>query len=143
MHATDVIGYVIDCDLICADCATEGERQTASPMFAGAEVGYPCHCERCGYLIDGISLTDEGRDYVANALARAKSRSDALDSWANLLSDSDPDAFHRAALANYRWVGALADVLNGQPLASIPGPLGVALRMADDAFADALDRAST
>lgn len=141
MNATDVIAYAIDAEIVCADCATRDEARDCSPAFCGEESDTPQHCARCECLIDGYTLTRDGRDYVAEKLADVNGRPEILAQWADLLDDSDPDDYQRAALALYRWRVALVPVLSGQSLTDIPGPLGDALRLADDLIVAAWDAA--
>lgn len=145
MNSTDVIAYAIDADIVCADCATADEARDCSPSFCGAEADTPQHCARCGCLIDGYCLTPDGRQYVALRLAEREGDSEVLAQWAELLEEHGPDSFEKAAMRFYHWRCALAEALEhngGEDLAEVSGPVGDALRLADENAREAWDAAN-
>lgn len=42
-HAAEIVGFAVDCEIYCADCASDGE-----PIFAGSEDAATEACSDCG-----------------------------------------------------------------------------------------------
>ena len=61
MKAYDIVAWVVDGEIVCADCMNEhpDERHFASPVFAGEEFDYYPTCEWCGEVIDEVSALQE------------------------------------------------------------------------------------
>lgn len=73
MSFDTVIGFVpADAGImLCADCAADDiaaeDDSRGSVVFESSETDAPNHCDECGTLL-AETLTDDGREYVANAL---------------------------------------------------------------------------
>jgi len=107
MNSTTVVGYATnDGDHLCCDCGDD----TGEPLFCGFEVDSPAHCAECGCLIEGQSLTTDGRDYVAGKLVDADAPTPTLDACADLLADHAAEEEDEDALLCYRLRSAIHSV---------------------------------
>lgn len=50
MFCYDIVGWVMGCEIFCADCGEDGED--SSPVFACSEFDSMQHCAECGEEID-------------------------------------------------------------------------------------------
>jgi len=95
-HASpfDPNGYyiVVDGEVIgtaqCCDCADNGDRAGAAiegddwePISYHHETDTPVHCDSCEALIV-TSLTNDGINYVRDAIASGDGRAEVLEAWA-------------------------------------------------------------
>jgi uncharacterized protein (DUF433 family) len=97
MNSADVIGYTtLDGEITCPDCtATQCDGSIpddAPPIFADAETDSPMCCSICHGLLDGQSLTRDGRRYVveqiAEYIADGRGDVDTLAAWSDLTDNS-------------------------------------------------------
>ncbi len=79
LFARDGSGYV---GILCDDCAATADLDDSVELEpAGAnETDTPTHCDRCEALIVE-ALTDEGIEYVRQALEEADGRPEVLAAW--------------------------------------------------------------
>jgi len=90
MNSADVIGYVKDGTILCAEC---GEREgwdkrpsdEVGAVFPDSETDSPCHCEECEALIPA-ALTSDGVRYVHEAF-RCFLRSHGTDGRLEILTE--------------------------------------------------------
>lgn len=80
---------------MCAECADNGDRMGAAlegddwePTGYWHETDYPVHCDSCEALIV-TTLTEEGRAYVADAIASGEGRKAVLDAWASVWKQTE------------------------------------------------------
>lgn len=66
MNCYDVIGYVHDGAMYCADCKPDAPEDEIGVVFGESETDCPSHCDTCGEYIPE-SLTMHGVAYVLNA----------------------------------------------------------------------------
>jgi len=81
-----VLGYHLDGDAYCADCAPAGcaDNPLAYPIFSVDEGDCPTNCVKCEDLIRH-ALTTDGLDYIRGAredLALGMGRPEIVKEWA-------------------------------------------------------------
>lgn len=97
MKSYDVIGYVVDCEIYCPECAPYGEDIESSPIFAESETDCPNHCVACEELIPE-NLTEHGVEYVQAAVLEylttngKQGRGEILLRWLSEWDWAAPDA---------------------------------------------------
>ena len=101
MKSYDVLGYTADADVYCPTCADrrygpqpevltaeewqDDEGNEIGVIFADSEWDSPQHCSDCQVFLP-VALTQEGYDYVRDAVGRACPGSIALQ-WADYYLD--------------------------------------------------------
>ena len=115
MNSADVIGYVKDGTILCAEC---GEREgwdkrpsdEVGAVFPDSETDSPSHCEECEALIPQ-SLTSDGVKYVHAAFRRflrshgKHGRAEILTEWAETFDYVPGARFFLARVSKYEKVG--------------------------------------
>lgn len=99
MKSYDVIGYVVDCEIYCPECAPVASRDgdIPDPIFAESETDCPNHCAECEELIPQ-NLTDHGVEYVQAAVLKylttngKRGRGEILLRWLSEWDWAAPDA---------------------------------------------------
>jgi hypothetical protein len=74
--------YAYQGALYCAGCTakTMQNRPQGPLAHGGGAADMPQHCETCGTFLEN-PLTDDGRDYVQDALDRNDGKPDVLAAW--------------------------------------------------------------
>ncbi len=142
MHSTTVIAYTLpNGSLLCPDCLktaiTEAETKGAgwfgniqptfdSPVFAGSESDYPMSCDTCLKFIPGSALTSDGREYVKQAIIKAKDNvfvSDVIALWSaewpDIQQEIDSERNERDREENEMLASELAELKPREWLVSI------------------------
>lgn len=134
MRCTDVIAYAVDCELVCADCASDADKRDGYPVFADSEADSPNHCPGCRELILE-ALTSDGIDYVAGRIldhfADPKNGSvDVLRAWAEAFDVRD--AIADAVLASIEDPNAVKPNKRAPPRSGFVEPSPFALPKAPE-----------
>jgi hypothetical protein len=115
MNAADVIGYVKDGTILCAECGEhEGwdkdSGDEVGAVFPGSETDSPCRCEECEALIPQ-ALTSDGVRYVHEAFRRflrshgTSGRPEILIEWATEFDYVPGARFFLSRVSKYEKVG--------------------------------------
>ncbi len=113
MNSADVIGYVKDGMILCAECGERGgwdRDEEAGAVFADSETDSPSHCDDCEALIPEC-LTSDGVKYVHESFRRflrshgKDGRLEVLTEWAREYDYVPGARFFLSRVEKYEKVG--------------------------------------